>query len=132
MAKTMFVLRPDKNVHKVVCPTCAARGRVLDSCPDCHGTAVKEVLQYYIQNKPIKINFIDRDPATGVLRYWENDKEFYYETINSSLNKFIPDVPYGIHLCHYTKESAKCERDRVNMYLANNVINITDICTEGY
>lgn len=121
MANFMFVLRPTEKVHKSVCPACAARGEVLDSCTSCRGTAVKKYrfTQYYVQDRPIQIDKVDRDPKTGILRYWENMSEFYHETTTPELNKYVPEVPYGIHFCHDTKASAETECARINKYLAD-------------
>ena len=97
MANYMFVLRPTEKVHKSVCPKCAERGEVLDSCPSCRGSAVKKYrfTQYYVQDRPIQIVQVDRDPETGILRYWENMSEYYHETTYPELNKYVPEVPHG-------------------------------------
>ncbi len=115
----MFVLRPTFARYSFVCPTCAKRGQVISDCTDCHGrgTKIRKVMQYRVQDKPIQIIQIDRDPATGILRYWENQSDFYYETVDSSLNKFVPDVPHGIHLIHANAQFAKNELERVNAHL---------------
>ena len=88
MATFMFVLRPTEKVYKSVCPACAARGEVLDSCTTCHGTAIKRFrfIQYYVQDRPVQIDKIDRDPKTGILRYWENMSEYYHETTTPDIN----------------------------------------------
>jgi RecJ-like exonuclease len=119
MANYMFVLRPTTKKHKVVCPACVKRGEVLNSCPECHGSAVKgvSITQYYVQDRPIEITNIDRDPKTGVLRYWEGACDFYYETLYPELNHHVPEVPHGVHLCHDTYLSAKTECERINKYL---------------
>jgi RecJ-like exonuclease len=119
MANFMFILRPTEKVSKTVCPVCAERGEVLDSCPMCKGSAIKKnrFTQYYVQDKPIQIEKVDRDPKTGILRYWENTSEFYYDTTYPTLNKYVPEVPYGVHLCHDTRESAQVECDRINACL---------------
>ena len=72
MANFMYVLRPTEKRYRVVCPACAKRGMIEDSCSTCHGTGTKsqKMMQYYVQDKPIEIVKIDRDPKTGVLRYW--------------------------------------------------------------
>ena len=121
MANFMFVLRPTEKVYKSVCPICAERGEVIDSCPSCRGTAIKKYrfTQYYVQDKPISIEKVDRDPETGILRYWENMSEFYHETTTPELNKYVPEVHYGVHVCHHTKVSANTECDRINKYLAD-------------
>lgn len=126
MIDYMFVLRSAEKTHKSVCPACVSRGEILDSCTICSGTAIKKYsfMQYYVQNKPIKIVRIDRDQKTGILRYWEGAYDFYYETTTPELNKYIPEVPYGVHLCHYTKESAETECARINKYLANKVMHL--------
>lgn len=119
MVNYMFILRPTEKVVKTVCPTCAKRGEVVNTCMTCHGSAVqkKHIPQYYVQDRPIPITYIDRDCDTGILRYWENSSEFYYETTCSKLNKYVPEVPYGVHLCHDTWKSAKAECERINNYL---------------
>ena len=124
MANYMFVLRPTEKVHKSVCPTCAARGEVLDTCPSCRGTAVKKYrsTQYYVQDKPIQIVKIDRDPKTGILRYWEGASDFYNETTTPELNKYVPEVPYGVHFCHDDRKSAEAECARINKYLADKAV----------
>lgn len=120
MANYMYVLRPIEKVHKSVCPACVARGEVLNSCPVCRGSAITKYRfsQYYVQDKPIHIVLVDRDSKTGILRYWESTEEFFYETTTPALNRYVPEVPYGIHLCHDTKESAKVECERINNFLA--------------
>lgn len=121
MATYMFVLRPTEKYYKTVCPACAHRGEVIDECKWCHGTATKKhsIMQYYVQDRPIEITCVDRDPRNGVLRYWENSCEYFYETITPALNKHVPDVPYGVHLCHDTMKSAQIECERINKYLSD-------------
>ena len=123
MVTFMFILRPLEKKFKVVCPDCAKRGEVLDNCKCCHGQGVKgkRILQYYVQNSPIEITRVDRDPATGILRYWENLGEFYYETVTPALNRYVPEVPYGIHLCHATRKSADIECERINKILKDSL-----------
>lgn len=125
MATFMFVLRPTEKVYKSVCPACAARGEVLDSCTTCRGTAIKRFrfTQYYVQDRPIQIDKIDRDPKTGILRYWENMSEYYHETTTPDINKYVPEVPYGVHFCHDTRASAETECARINKYLADKAIS---------
>ena len=132
MATYMFVLRPTEKVHKTVCPTCAARGEVLDSCPVCRGSAVKKhhIMQYYVQEKPVQIVNIDRDPDNGILRYWENSSEYYHETVYPSLNKYVPEVPYGVHLCHEDRKSARNECERINRYLSEKASKEKSIGTK--
>lgn len=119
MANYMFVIRPGKETRKVVCPACANRGEVLSSCRVCNGNGIKRetIPAYYVQDRPIEIVKVDRDPKTGILRYWEGTYDYFYETVDSSLNKYMPDVPYGIHLCHDTKASAQRECERINAVL---------------
>ena len=121
MANYMFVLRPVEKKITVVCPACTKRGEVISTCPACRGTAVKKksIQQYYVQDKPIPIDRIDRDPKTGILRYWENKSDFYYETLYPSIHSQIQEVPYGVHLCHDTKLFAQTECERINNYLSN-------------
>lgn len=131
VANYMFVLRPTEKVHKSVCPACAARGEVLDSCQTCRGSAVKRYrsTQYYVQDKPIQIVHTDRDPKTGILRYWESKSEFYYETACPAINQYVPEVPHGIHFCHDDKKSADIECERINKYLADKAINAAKALT---
>lgn len=119
MANFMYILRPTEQTRKTICLSCAKRGEVIDSCSCCHGTAInrKRIRQYYVQDRPIEIEKIDRDPKNGILRYWENKSDFFYETIIPELNKYVLEVPYGVHLCHDTRKSAQIECDRVNKYL---------------
>lgn len=127
MANYMFILRPIEKKFKVVCTACAKRGIVSDFCQTCRGTGTKgqRMAQYYVQDKPIEIIKVDRDPKTGVLRYWENLSEFFYETVYPELNKYVQEVPHGIHLCHDTRKSAQVECDRLNNYLASKTIGTT-------
>lgn len=120
MANYMFVLRPTEQKRKIVCPACVKRGEVINSCALCCGSAIKTTRfpQYYVQDKPIEITKVDRDFETGILRYWEGANEFFYETVYPSLNKYVPEVPFGIHLCHDTRFSAQAECERINKYLA--------------
>ena len=122
----MWVLRPDKKVRKTVCPECEARGEVIDSCSTCHGTAVKkhEIFQFCVQESPITITNVDRDPRTGILRYWEDGSSYFHETTDSTLNKYMPDVPYGIHLCHYGYDEAVIECERINNFLAKQKVEV--------
>lgn len=131
MANYMFVLRPTEKKIKVVCPACAKRGEVISSCHSCQGTAInkRRITQYYVQDRPIHITYIDRNPKNGVLRYWENSSEFFYETVTPELNKYVPEVPHGIHLCHDDWKSAQTECDRINKYLSKSSVNSTDIDT---
>lgn len=135
MANYMFVLRPTNKKHKVVCPACAKRGEVLDSCSVCHGSAVKNtsIPQYYVQEKPVEITHIDRNPKTGVLRYWEGACDFFYETLYPELNMYVPEVPHGVHLCHDTKQSAQAECERINQFLREKNIKdkIKDVSVPG-
>lgn len=119
MANYMFVLRPTEKKQKVVCPACAARGEVVSGCNTCGGAGVinRRMSQYYVQDRPVQITYTDRDPKTGVLRYWENASEFFYETLYPELNKYVPQVPHGIHLCHDDMKSAQTECERINRHL---------------
>jgi len=119
MANYMFVLHPIESKIKTVCLACAKRGEVVDSCQFCHGNGIitKAMTQYGVKERPIRIDKIDRDPETGILRYWENSCEFFYETAYPELNKYVPNVPHGIHFCHDDMKSAMTERDRINKYL---------------
>lgn len=121
----MFILRPIEKRITTVCPACAKRGEVVNSCHTCYGAGIKKksIPQYYVQDRPIEITKVDRDPETGILRYWENLSEFFYETAYPSLNKYVPEVPYGIHFCHSNKNSAQTECERINKYLSESARN---------
>ena len=121
MANYMFILRPTEKKYRVVCPACVKRGVISDICPTCHGTGAqgKRMVQYYVQERPIEIVKTDRDPKRGVLRYWENMSEFFYETTTPELNNYVPYVPFGVHLCHDDRKSAQAECDRINKYLSD-------------
>ena len=136
MANYMFILRPGKDTRKVVCPACAKRGEVLSSCKVCggHGTKTETIPAYYVKDRPIEIVKVDRDQDTGILRYWESACDYFYETITPDLNKYVPSVPYGIHLCHDDKLSAQCECDRINAFLRETEIiknKIKDTCAHS-
>lgn len=120
MANYMFVLRPTEKKFTTVCPACAKRGEVVDSCRTCYGKGVikKNIFQYYVKDRPIEITYTDRDPKTGILRYWEDTSNFFYETTTHELNNHVPEVPYGVHLCHDTWKSAESECERINKYLS--------------
>lgn len=119
MANYMFVLRPTEKKFTTVCPACAKRGEVVDNCKTCYGKGVikKSIFQYYVKDRPIEINYVDRNPKNGILRYWEDASNFFYETTTPELNKNVPEVPYGVHLCHDTWKSAEAECERINKYL---------------
>lgn len=119
MANYMFILRPMEKKFTTVCPTCTKRGEVVSDCRTCHGLGVqkKSVFQYDVQDRPIEIERVDRDPETGILRYWENYCEYFYETTYPELNKYVPEVPHGIHLCHDDRKSAQIECERINKHL---------------
>ena len=121
MANYMFVLRPTEKKITTVCLACTKRGEVVSTCRTCYGAGIrrKSIHQYYVQEKPIEVSHIDRDPKTGVLRYWENKSEFFYETVYPELNHYVPEVPHGIHLCHDTRVSAQTVCDRINTFLKN-------------
>jgi RecJ-like exonuclease len=119
MANYMFILRPIEKRIKTVCLACASRGEVIDSCRSCGGNGVncKSIQQYYVQDRPIPIKRVDRDPKTGILRYWEDSSDFYYETVYPELNHYVPEVPHGVHLCHDDYKSAHTECERINKFL---------------
>ena len=117
--RLMVKLKPVETKKKRVCPACYARGEVIDDCHKCHGAGVikSKTLRYNVSAHPIEIVKIDRDPKTGILRYWESQSEFFYETVTSKLNKYVPEVPFGVHLIQSNYEDAFAEADRVNKAL---------------
>jgi hypothetical protein len=115
----MVKLKPVETKKKRVCPACYAKGEVKSDCRRCYGKGVisSTTVRYSVAARPIEIEKIDRDPKTGIRRYWENESEFFYETTTHELNKYIPNVPYGIHLIHDSYDDAFAEAERVNKAL---------------
>lgn len=115
----MVKLTPIETKKKRVCPACYANGEVRPDCHKCHGTGVinSKTLRYNVATRPVEINKIDRDAKTGIIRYWENESEFFYETVTPKLNKYVPEVPFGIHLIHENYDEAFVEANRVNKAL---------------
>lgn len=115
----MIRLKPVETKKKRVCSACYTRGEVLPSCRKCHGAGVisSKAIRYTVAAFPVEIVKVDRDPETGIIRYWENLSEFFYETTTPALNKRVPEVPFGIHLIHDSFDEALIEADRVNKAL---------------
>lgn len=115
----MVKLKPVETKKKRVCPACYAKGEVTSACHKCHGNGVinSKTLRYKVESRPVEIVKIDRDPKTGIKRYWENKSEFFYETVTPKLNKYVPEVPFGIHFIHDSYDDAFAEADRVNKAL---------------
>ena len=115
----MYKLKPIEAKKKRVCSTCYTKGAVKPDCHKCHGTGVinSKTIRYNVAVHPIEIVKVDRDPKTGIIRYWENQSEFFYETVVPELNKYVPEVPFGIHLLHKNYDSAFTEANRVNKAL---------------
>jgi hypothetical protein len=115
----MIRLKPVETKKKRVCPACYAKGEVIDDCHKCHGAGVinSKTIRYNVVARPIEIVKIDRDTETGIIRYWENQSEFFYETVTPELNKYVPEVPFGVHLLHDSYEEAFAEAARVNKAL---------------
>lgn len=117
--RLMIKLKPVDVKKKRVCPACYAQGEVTDDCHKCHGAGVinSKTVRYNVVPRPVEIVKIDRDPKTGIIRYWENKSEFFYETVTPKLNKYVPEVPFGIHFVHENYEEAFAEATRVNKAL---------------
>lgn len=117
--RLMVKLKPIETTKKRVCPACYAKGEVANNCHKCHGAGVikSKTVRYNVVARPIEIVKIDRDPKTGIIRYWENQSEFFYETTTPKLNKYVPEVPFGIHLIHESFEEAFAEVERINKAL---------------
>ena len=117
--RLMIKLKPVETKKKRVCPACHARGEVIDDCHKCHGTGIinSKTIRYNVVARPVEIVKVDRDQKTGIIRYWENQSEFFYETTTTKLNKYVPEVPFGIHLLHDSYEEAFVEAARVNKAL---------------
>lgn len=114
--REMYRLRLVTKKKVVTCEYCTAQGEVKSNCTRCGGKGVhfKSYECYEVAPRTIKIVKIDRDPKTGILRYWENMSEYYYETVLGDMNKYIPDYPYGVHFLHFTKAAAENEAERLN------------------
>lgn len=119
MAIEMYRLKMTEQRIRKCCPTCIKRGHIDEFCKSCNGngTIRSRINRYEVTPHTLTVYKIDRDPKTGILRYWESADEFYYETTTPELNKYVPEVPHGIHLVHYTRADAELERDRVNKEL---------------
>lgn len=115
----MIKLTPIETKKKRVCSVCYAKGEVADDCHKCHGSGVikSKTIRYNVVARPIEIVKIDRDTETGIIRYWENQSEFFYETVIPELNKYVPEVPFGVHLLHDSYEEAFAEAARINKSL---------------
>jgi CO dehydrogenase nickel-insertion accessory protein CooC1 len=117
--KTMIRLKPVETKKKRVCPVCYAKGEVKTDCKKCYGKGVisSTTIRYTVATRPVEIEKIDRDPDTGIIRYWGNKSEFFYETTTHELNKYVPEIPFGIHLLHDNFDEALIEAERVNKAL---------------
>lgn len=117
--RLMIKLKPVETTKKRVCPACYAKGEVTDDCHKCHGAGIinSKTIRYNVVARPAEIVKVDRDPKTGIIRYWENQSEFFYETVTPELNKYVPEVPFGVHLLHDSYEEAFGEATRVNKAL---------------
>lgn len=114
--RLMIRLKPVETKKKRVCSACYTKGEVTESCHKCHGMGVinSSTIRYRVAAHPVEIVKVDRDPRNGIIRYWENQSEFTYETTIPELNKYVPEVPFGIHLLHDSYEEAFAEAARVN------------------
>ena len=129
--RLMIKLKPVDAKKKRVCSACYTKGEITDSCRKCHGAGVinSKVIRYNVAAHPVEIVKVDRDQETGIIRYWENQSEFFYETTTPKLNKYVPEVPFGIHLLHDSFEEAFAEAARVNEALDKldaEATNLTD------
>lgn len=125
--RLMIKLKPVETKKKRVCPACYAKGEVTDDCHKCHGAGIinSKTIRYNVIARPVEIVKVDRDPKTGIIRYWENQSEFFYETVTPKLNKYVPEVPFGVHLIHESYEDAFAEADRINKALDDIEVKAT-------
>jgi hypothetical protein len=115
----MIKLKPTEVKKKRVCPACYTKGEVTSDCKRCHGKGVicSTTIRYNVAARPVEIEKVDRDPKTGIRRYWENESEFFYETTTPELNNYVPEVPFGVHLLHDSYDDAFAEAERINKAL---------------
>ena len=124
MTVKAYVLTPEERAVKKVCPRCVQVNSIIyDSCPVCHGNGfIKKRYQHFsVRRNLIDIVKISREELTGHLIYWTSASEFYHEETYNTDNKYVPDVPYGIHFIHFTKEDAEREAERINKYLESGI-----------
>lgn len=114
-----YKLTPTTTKFRAVCTACARRGRIVEDCKTCHGSGevMRSHMKYELNRRPIDIVKVDRDSRTGIIRYWTDMSEFFYETVTPSLNKYVPEVPHGIHLVHKSLLDAENEANRINRHL---------------
>lgn len=119
-----YLLGVEEKSRKRVCPRCVETNSIIyEHCHKCHGNGfVKErYLHFSAHKNPTEIVAVSRAEHTGKLRYWLSQSEFYDEETYNADNVFMPDVPYGIHFVHFTKEEAEREAKRINRYLESGI-----------
>ena len=111
-----WVLKMRPRVIRVVCESCHKKGFVQDSCPVCggKGSHKKTQMAWTVSPNQIDIEKIDRDPKTGMLRYWTSLSEFFCETTSHAPYQ---GYPYGVHFVHFNYKEAVNEADRLNSIL---------------
>ena len=119
--RKMYRLLSTKFTEKVFCRSCAKHGFIDPKCPECNGKGVHKFHWegFRVSDEAYILEKVDRCPKTGHIRYWLDKSTFCYETVTPELNKYCPDVPYGIHYYHDTYQDAEAEAIRVNSYLYN-------------
>lgn len=117
--RKMYRLLGTRFTEKVFCRSCARQGCINPKCPECGGKGIHKFHWegFRASNEAYILEKVDRCPETGHIRYWSDKSNFCYETVTPELNKYCPDVPYGIHYYHDTYKEAEAEVNRVNDYL---------------
>lgn len=117
--RKMYKLLSTKFTERVFCRSCARLGCINPKCPECGGKGIHKFHWdgFRVSNDAYILEKVDRCPKTGHIRYWSDKSNFCYETVTPELNKYCPNVPYGIHYYHDIYQDAEAEVTRVNSYL---------------
>lgn len=123
--RKMYKLVSTKFTETMFCKKCSKLGYINSNCPECGGKGIHKFHWegYKVSNSAQILEKVDRCPETGHIRYWSDKSNFCYETTTPELNKYCPNVPYGIHFYLDTYEEAETEACRVNTYLRKEALN---------
>lgn len=115
----MVRIKMTESKVKQCCPSCSKKSQIDYDCPICggSGTRKKTIKRYEVVKGYTDICRIDRNPETGRLRYWTSSSEYYFEEVFPTDNRYVPDIPNGIHFLHHSSEDAQRECNRINKIL---------------